>query len=182
MCFSRIKLNDIYSGKILKKLNDSKKLTEFDRESLFIDIYKNAEKVVHQFLSNNFIDKFGIAEAIFVGIKKLILKSNLKSPILLIDGNYNFKKKQAENNFYFNYHSIIKGDEKIASISAASIIAKVKRDRYMNKLSEKFPEYLFSEHKGYGTKKHIELISKYGYSKLHRLSFKLKKNEDKPSF
>lgn len=92
----------------------------------------------------------------------------------MIDGNYNFAKKQIDSDFHFDYQSIIKGDTKIASIAAASIIAKVKRDRFMNMAEKKYPNYDFAKHKGYGTKAHIEKIQLYDYSKLHRKTFKLK--------
>jgi ribonuclease HII len=161
-------------GEILKGLNDSKKLTEKNRETLYSEIYSLADKVVHQFISNKFIDKFGISYSIFDAIRKLIIKSNRSDIYLLVDGNYNFKVHQVNTGFSFNYKSIIKGDSKVASIAAASIIAKVKRDRFMNSISSRYSEYEFEKHKGYGTALHIAKIKQYGYSPIHRKSFQLK--------
>ena len=126
-------------------LNDSKKLSERKRESLYGEILQSANLVVHQFVSNKFIDKFGISSSIFNAIRKLILKSHTSNLYLLIDGNYNFKQYQLQTLFNFSYRSIVKGDSKVASIAAASIIAKVKRDRYMNSVASKYPDYDFGK-------------------------------------
>lgn len=133
---------------------------------------------MHQFISNHFIDKYGISTAIFIGIKKLVSKSKIENPFLLIDGNYNLKEKQKSYNFFFDYLSVIKGDSKIISVAAASIIAKYKRDQYMNSVAKKFSCYGFEKHKGYGSRFHIDQIKKYGYSKLHRKSYKIKELEN----
>ena len=153
-------------------------MSESEISSLYFEIQSIAQRTVHQFISNQFIDKYGISISIFVGIKKLINKSKIKNPFLLIDGNYNFKEKQKSYNFFFDYLSIVKGDSKIISIAAASIIAKYKRDEYMNSVAKKFNIYGFEKHKGYGSKFHIDQIKKYGYSKLHRKSFKIKEIEN----
>ncbi len=174
VAFSKPKLLEILEGKILIGLNDSKKLSEKKRESLYEEIYFSADLIVHQFVSNKFIDKHGMSYSIFSAVQKLIKKTKLPNPYLLIDGNYNFKKHQLENKFPFSYKSIIKGDSKVASIAAASIIAKVKRDRYMNSVSAKFPGYGFEGHKGYGTAFHITKIKELGYTPIHRMSFQLK--------
>ena len=155
-------------------LNDSKKLTEKKREPLYEEILTHAEKIVHQFISNKFIDKYGMSYSIFDAVRKLILKSKLSNPYLLVDGNYNFKKHQLETCFSFSYKSIIKGDSKVASIAAASIIAKVRRDRFMDSISKRYPDYGFGAHKGYGTASHISKIKELGYLPIHRRSFHLK--------
>ncbi|MBE7411320.1 MAG: ribonuclease HII [Leptospiraceae bacterium] len=172
--FSKEALNLIFERKILVDLNDSKKLSEKKRDSLFHEISLNAEKIVHQFISNNFIDKHGMSYSIFYGIQKLYKKSGLRNSLFLIDGNYKFTKYEGVENS-FRYHSFIKGDSRIASIAAASIIAKVKRDRFMNSISKKYPEYEFEKHKGYGTSTHLQKIQEFGYSKIHRKSFIIKK-------
>lgn len=174
--FSNTTLTKILKGEILPDLNDSKKISEKKREEIYSEIFIHAEQVQHQFISNKFIDKFGLSYSIFDAIRRLLIKAKQKSTFLLIDGNYNFLRQQAENKFLFNYRSIVKGDSKVASIAAASIVAKVKRDRYMNAVSKKFPQYNFIKHKGYGTTVHIKEIKEHGYSKLHRKSFQLKKD------
>lgn len=161
-------------GQVLTGLNDSKKLSERKRESLYGEILQSANLVVHQFVSNKFIDKFGISSSIFNAIRKLILKSHTSNLYLLIDGNYNFKQYQLQTLFNFSYRSIVKGDSKVASIAAASIIAKVKRDRYMNSVASKYPDYDFDKHKGYGTAMHVKKIKEHGFSPIHRVSFQLK--------
>ncbi|MCE9500787.1 MAG: ribonuclease HII [Leptospira sp.] len=168
--YSREALGNIFSGTILTELNDSKKLTAKTRERLYPEIHSHASGVFHQFVSNNFIDQFGLTYSIFYGIDKMVSRSKLKAPFLLIDGNYNFSKFNPK----WKYQSIIKGDTKVASIASASIIAKVKRDSFMTSLNPKFPNYDFSSHKGYGTKKHLKEIETSGYSKIHRKSFLIK--------
>ena len=172
--FSKSTLEKIFQRQVLKNLTDSKKLSEKKRESLYTEIYSCADLVVHQFIGNKFIDKFGISYSIFDAIRKLVKKSKHCNLYLLIDGNYDFKAHQTNTGFYFPYRSIVKGDSKVASISAASIIAKVKRDRFMDAVAEKFPEYEFKRHKGYGTALHIAKIREHGMSVIHRKSFQLK--------
>lgn len=172
--FSKPILEKILKGEILKGLNDSKKIPERKREDLYSEIYTLAYKVVHQFISNKFIDKYGMSYSIFHAIRKLAIKSNLSNLYLLVDGNYNFKAHQANSRFFFNYRSIIKGDSKVASIAAASIVAKVKRDRFMNSIATRYPEYEFEKHKGYGTLLHVSKIKQLGHCPIHRKSFQLK--------
>ncbi len=172
--FKKPTLERVLKAEILKDLDDSKKLTDKKRESLYEEISSVADYVGHQFVSNKFIDKYGISYSIFIAIQKLVIKSKLPNLYLLVDGNYNFKIHQANSKFVFNYRSIIKGDSKVASIAAASIIAKVKRDRFMNSVSMKYPLYEFAKHKGYGTAIHVANIRKYGYCPIHRMSFRLK--------
>lgn len=176
--FNRNTLSRILNSELLESLDDSKKITEKRREELYEQINSLADYIGHQFISNKFIDKYGMSYSIFTAIRKLILKNKSRNLFLLIDGNYNFKVHQANSNFLFNYKSIVKGDSKVASIAAASIIAKVKRDRYMNAVSKKYPMYEFSKHKGYGTSLHISKIKKYGFSPIHRVSFRLKDLEN----
>ena len=147
----------------LDELNDSKKLTPKKREKLFEIIKENS--IYHiVFKSNNEIDEKGLSKCIKESL--IEIKDNLKAKKYLFDGNSNFGVKGIE--------TIIKGDEKIKEISAASILAKVSRDRYMIEIAKKYPEYNFAKHKGYITKEHIELIKKYGLCEIHRKSYKLK--------
>lgn len=161
----------VVAGAILKEpveeLNDSKKLTEKKREILF-DIIKEKCEFHIVFKSNNEIDNFGISKCLSDSIKEIMKKLDAKQ--YLMDGNTAF----GINNL--NY--LIKADGLIDEVSAASILAKVSRDRYMCEIAKHYPEYLFQKHKGYGTKAHIEAIKKNGYSKLHRKSFKIKQLED----
>lgn len=169
--FSPEILENVHAGKVLQNLNDSKKLTEKKREKLYSEINEIAEISICQFVSHNHIDKNNINQSIWYGILKLVSKSKLDQALLLIDGNYNFSKYPAGNSV--NYKSIIKGDERVISIAAASIMAKVERDRYMLAYAKKFSGYDFDKHKGYGTKKHIQSIKQLGYCPIHRRSYKL---------
>lgn len=155
-----------------KDLNDSKKLSEKKRNLLY-KLLTEDENVLysHVFISNLYIDRFGIAEAIFQGIRKLTLRFADLPSFYLIDGNYNFEKKFSKSEKRFQYKSYIKGDERIASISGASIIAKVKRDRLLEGLAEKYPEYGFQKNKGYGTKDHMRKIETIGTCRYHRKTF-----------
>ncbi|EMY79014.1 ribonuclease HII [Leptospira weilii serovar Ranarum str. ICFT] len=174
--FSQNTLNSILEGKILKGLTDSKKLSEKKREKLYPEILKTAQISYRTFLSPNYIDKLGINRAVLEGIRKcakLAIRSTQATlPLqLLIDGNYNFNR-YPEWNFLKNRTSFYtKGDLRIVSIAAASILAKVSRDRYMISVSKKYPVYKFDRHKGYGTKLHEELILRHGLSDIHRRSF-----------
>ncbi len=163
----------VVAGVVLTKridgLNDSKKLTEKKREDLFEVIIKNSiYKIVWN--DNETIDKIGLSKAIKNSLQSIT--SFFKEYHVIFDGNTNFGVR--------GITTLIKADSLIAEVSAASILAKVSRDRYMKEISKEFPLYNFQKHKGYGTKEHIELIKRYGYSKLHRKSFKLK-NLSQPS-
>ncbi|MEI6490201.1 MAG: ribonuclease HII [bacterium] len=150
---------------IFKNLKDSKKLSESKREEFFEVINKKIKyKVV--MVSNKVIDKKGISYAIKFAIKSLLkkLNPNIKNTKIFLDGALKAPEE-------FMQETIIKGDEKIPAISLASIMAKVTRDRYMKKISNKYPAFNFDIHKGYGTKMHIEAIKKHGPSELHRKSF-----------
>ena len=145
-------------------LNDSKKLSEKKREILYDNIKNLALTYAVAFATEHEIDEINILNATFLAMKRAVAKLNLKPDIVLVDGN---KSPELE----ISTQTIVKGDSLSASIAAASILAKVERDRLMKNLSKKYPEYNFEKHKGYGTKMHIDLIKKYGPCEIHRKSF-----------
>lgn len=152
--------------KDIEELDDSKKLTEKKREQLFDIIKENSFHYI-VFSSAEKIDKVGLSRCLQESIKEIM--KNLDAQQYLMDGNTAFG--------IANLHYLIKADAKIKEVSAASILAKVSRDRYMCEISSKYPNYAFEKHKGYGTKAHIEAIVTHGYSDIHRRSFKIKQLE-----
>lgn len=161
----------VVAGVVLKndidELNDSKKLTEKKREKLF-DIIKQNSFYHIVFKSSVLIDEKGLSYCLKSSIEEIM--DNLDAQRFLMDGNTSFGIPNLEH--------LIKADAKIKEVSAASILAKVSRDRYMCDICEKYSDYLFSKHKGYGTKVHIEAIKKHGYCEEHRRSFKIKQLEN----
>ena len=148
-----------------KELKDSKKLNKNKREVLAKYIKKNSTWAVGS-ASLKEVDKINILNASLLAMKRAIKKLKTKPSLVLVDGN---KLPLIEN---YKLKSIIKGDQKISEISAASIIAKVSRDRLITNLSKKFKKYSWSKNAGYGTRDHLVAIKKYGVTKLHRKSFK----------
>lgn len=146
-----------------ERINDSKKLTEKKRELLYDVIMENAVSVGIGISSEDVIDEINILEATKKAMIEAVNNLNVKPEHLLIDA--------VKLNIDIPQTSIIKGDAKSESIAAASIIAKVTRDRMMIELDKLHPEYDFKHNKGYGTKKHIEAIEKYGIIKEHRKTF-----------
>ena len=145
-------------------LNDSKKLSEKKRDILF-DIIK--EKALYWGVgtaSEKEIDEINILNATFLAMKRAVDNMGVAPSICLVDGN---RKPQTG----YKEETIIKGDAKCISIAAASVLAKVSRDRFMLELDKEYPEYQFSKHKGYPTALHYEMIKKYGVSPVHRVSF-----------
>ena len=157
----------------LEGLNDSKKLSEKKREMLFDVICEKAVSYSITFGSIEEIEKFNILEATFIAMNRAIDGLDITADFALIDGN------RVPKNIKIPCETVVKGDFKSASIAAASILAKVTRDRLMEEYDEKYPEYNFKKHKGYGTKEHTELILKYGVSEVHRPSFLKKLLGDK---
>ncbi|MDR3256887.1 MAG: ribonuclease HII [Endomicrobium sp.] len=151
---------------IIPNLNDSKKLSEKKREILFEIIKEKALDYAIETVDNKIIDKINILRATFLAMSRAVLKLKIKPDICLIDGNHKI------SSFSFtNQEAIISGDAKSACIAAASILAKVTRDRIMLEYAKQYPFYEFEKHKGYGTKKHIEALKKYGACPIHRLTF-----------
>ena len=147
-----------------KLLKDSKSLSRTKREELYFYIKKNSIWAIGQ-ASIKEIEKVNILHASLLAMKRAIIKLKKKPSLVLIDGNQLPDLK----NYKLEY--VIKGDQKIPSISAASIIAKVSRDRFIAKLSEEFNNYGWDTNSGYGTKEHLRAIKKYGISKYHRKTF-----------
>lgn len=150
-------------GLIIDGVNDSKKLSEKKRESLFDVIVSEAEAYCIATASVEEIERLNILNAAMLAMRRAIEGLGRDYDIALIDGN---KAPDVRNP-----RPVIKGDALSQSVAAASILAKVSRDRYMKELDKKYPEYQFSKHKGYGTKLHYEMIKKYGISDVHRPSF-----------
>ncbi len=151
-------------GLIIPGLDDSKKISEKKRDELFEIIKEKALAYGIAFASVEEIEEHNILAATFIAMNRAISQLNPKPDIALIDGNRT-KGIQIES------RCVVKGDSKCADIAAASILAKVTRDRYMLEMAEKFPQYCFEKHKGYGTKLHYETIREYGPCEIHRLSF-----------
>ena len=150
------------------EIKDSKKLSYLKRKKLFDEIKNVALDYVIVDVDNNKIDNVNILNATFFGMNKSIKKLNLSADIYLIDGN-KFQTKMK-----LNYKCIIGGDNLYQSIAAASILSKVHRDKYMAKIGKRYPQFDWVNNKGYGTKKHIDSIKKYGYTKYHINTFKIK--------
>ena len=145
-------------------LNDSKKLSEKKRDAVYDDIIKDAVCYSVGVATEEEIDEINILNATFLAMKRAVEGLVIKPDFAYIDGNQYPKTGVKEE-------TIVKGDGKCISVAAASIIAKVSRDRFMLEIDKQYPEYQFSKHKGYGTKLHYEMIEKYGVSKVHRRSF-----------
>ena len=149
---------------VLEGLTDSKKLSEKKRDEFYKIIWDKATSIGIGIVDEKVIDEVNIYEATKIAMKKAISDTNIKPDHVLIDA--------MPLDIDVPTTSIIKGDAKSISIAAASVIAKVTRDKMMYELDKIYPMYGLASNKGYGTKKHIEAIKKYGITKYHRLSFK----------
>jgi ribonuclease HII len=145
-------------------VNDSKKLTEKEREELFPIILSKAEAYGVASISHGQIDRINILQASLKAMSIAVNRLKVNPDLILIDGNKKF-------NSAVPTITIVKGDSKSFSIAAASIVAKVVRDRLMKRLNEYYPQYLWAKNKGYPTKDHIQAIRLYGACPLHRKSF-----------
>jgi ribonuclease HII len=151
-------------GVVIEGVNDSKKLTPKKREELFGVITDTALDYGIGWANEKEIDEINILQATFLAMRRAFGALKIKPDIALIDGN-------AAPGLDIAQRTIIKGDAKSANIAAASVLAKVSRDRFMMSISEKYPQYQFEKHKGYGTKLHYEMIEKYGICDIHRKTF-----------
>ena len=152
-----------------KNLNDSKKLSQKTREELEIHIKKHALAWAVGETNPKEIDKINILQASILAMQKAVLDLNCSPSKIVVDGVDTFESK-------YPLIAIVKADNLVPEVMAASIIAKVYRDELLRKLDRKYPEFSFSSHKGYPTKKHIEAINTYGIIKEHRKSFSPIKN------
>ncbi len=150
--------------KTLDGVNDSKLLTPKKRDYFFEIVRENCISIGVGIVSSDFIDTEGIAQATKNAFFESFQKLECKTSFALLDA-VGFK------DFPVSHKAIVKGDSKVLSIASASIIAKVTRDRIMNELHLKYPEYDFASHKGYGTKKHLASIEKFGVCDIHRKSY-----------
>ena len=159
------------AGLVIDGLNDSKKLTDKKRRALFDVIAQNAVSYGIAMASEREIDEINILQATFLAMQRALDKLEVRPGLALIDGN-------RAKDFGLPVRTIVKGDSLSASIAAASILAKVTRDRLMEELDETYPQYGFAVHKGYGTKRHYEALREYGPCGIHRQTF-LKKFYEK---
>lgn len=152
------------TGLEIPGLNDSKKLSEKKREELFDIITNVALSFSVGVATEKEIDEINILNATFLAMKRAINGLEICPDYAIIDGN-----RAPHSGIY--EETVVKGDGKVMSVAAASVIAKVSRDRFMLKMAEEYPQYQFEKHKGYGTKLHYEMLEKYGISPIHRKSF-----------
>ena len=151
-------------GAVIPGLNDSKKLSEKKREELFEIICDTAVTFGVAFASVEEIESLNILNATYLAMSRAIEQLEPSPALALIDGN-------RSSGIVFPNRCIVKGDAKCADIAAASILAKVTRDRFMTDMAEQYPEYGFDRHKGYGTAAHYAAIREFGPSPIHRMSF-----------
>ena len=150
---------------MIEGVNDSKKVSEKKREMLYDKIIEEAISYSVAIISEKEIDEINILNATKKGLTQSIKELDVKPDLILVDA------LDKIDTLGIPYKPIIKGDSLVYSISAASIIAKVTRDRIMRQMDEIYPEYGFSAHKGYGTAKHISAIKEYGLCEIHRRTF-----------
>jgi ribonuclease HII len=152
-------------GCSLDGIKDSKKLSPKRREELFCEIKKSALTTAIAIIKPEIIDQINILRASLLAMEQAVEKLNTQPDYILIDGNYPIR-------IQIRQETIIKGDAKCCSIAAASILAKVTRDAIMGDYHLLYPQYNFKRHKGYPTKEHLEALSKFGPSPIHRKTFK----------
>lgn len=152
-------------GMVIEGVDDSKKISEKKREVLYDKIIDAAVAYSVVFVHPDVIDEINIRQATHKAMQEAADGLKIKPELLLVDGNDGIPFDGFESEY------VIKGDSKLECIAAASIIAKVTRDRYMREMDEKYPDYGFAKHKGYGTKAHMEAIQETGICPLHRKSF-----------
>ena len=150
--------------KYIPDIKDSKKLSEKKREKVFDYIIENADYYAIASVDEQEIDEINILNATHKAMNAAVDSLGVKPDYVLIDGN-------SIKNMDLPHETVVKGDAKVACIAAASILAKVSRDRYIRELSDKYPEYGFDKHKGYGTAAHIDALKRLGPCPIHRKSF-----------
>jgi ribonuclease HII len=152
------------TGVEIAGLNDSKKLSAVKRELLYDEITAKAVSYGIAFATVEEIERLNILGATYLAMNRAIAKLDPAPRLALIDGN-------RSSGIEFNSRCVVGGDAKCASIAAASILAKVTRDRYMLQMAERYPQYGFADHKGYGTKAHYAALREFGPCEIHRPSF-----------
>lgn len=152
-------------GEVIEGINDSKKLSAKKREALFDIICQKAACFCIASASEKEIDRLNILGATFLAMRRAVEGLSIPPDLILVDGNQD-PQLPCEHTV-----TLVKGDARSASIAAASILAKVSRDRYMEALAKEYPQYQLEKHKGYPTKAHYELLRRYGASPIHRQSF-----------
>lgn len=151
-------------GYVIEGVNDSKKLSEKKREMLYDNIINECVDYSIAVADEKEIDEINILNATFLAMRRAFNGLKIKPDIALVDGN-------KDPGLDISARPIVKGDAKSASIAAASILAKVTRDRFMLKMAEQYPQYCFEKHKGYPTKLHYEMLDHYGPCEIHRKTF-----------
>ena len=149
----------------IEGLNDSKKLTEKKRDALYDIITEKAVAYGIAMATEQEIDEINILQATFLAMRRAVEQLSVRPSFVLVDGN------REPDLGDLPLKTVVKGDSLSANIAAASILAKVTRDRYMEMLDEQYPQYLFKVHKGYPTKKHVEALLEHGPSEVHRQTF-----------
>ena len=152
------------AGLVIPGLDDSKKLSDKRRRELMPIIQENALAYGIAFASHEEIDRINILQATFLAMERAMEQLKIKPDLALIDGN-------RQKDFGINVETVVKGDSRSANIAAASVLAKVTRDNYMEEMAKEYPGYGFEIHKGYGTKTHYEALRNLGPSPIHRMTF-----------
>ena len=152
------------AGLVIPGLDDSKKLSDKRRRELVPIIKENALAYGIAFATHEEIDEINILQATFLAMERALAQLKIKPDLALIDGN-------RQKDFGINVETVVKGDSRSANIAAASVLAKVTRDIYMEEMAQQYPNYGFEIHKGYGTKAHYEALRQYGHSPIHRMTF-----------
>ena len=154
------------SDLVINNLKDSKKLSKKNRDILYDEIKSKAVDYAYATASVEEIDKINILQASLLAMKRAFNLLSTKPDFIYIDGIYCPDIK------ILPMEAVVRGDSLIKAISAASVIAKVERDKYMLQLDQEYPQYNLKKHKGYPTKEHLQLVKQYGINKIYRLSFK----------
>lgn len=153
-------------GTMIPEIDDSKKLTPRVRSRLFVEIVSKALAWSVAFVESEEIDRINIHRASLKAMQMAVLQLNPSPQYLLVDGRFPIPLSLPQR-------PIVKGDQRSQSVAAASILAKVSRDQWMEQVAKSYPEFSFQEHKGYGTPEHLAEIRKHGFSPLHRKSFQV---------
>lgn len=158
-------LPEKFSPRIFPGLNDSKKLSPARRLQLYYEIMRVAAAVSWASVSSKVIDRINILKATLLAMRKAVWRLKIRPEFVLVDGNKIIPE------LGIRQYALVSADRKVAAVVCAGIVAKVIRDEIMKKYHQIFPQYDFLKHKGYGTRKHYQMIERYGLSPIHRRSF-----------